>query len=69
MRKINAIIRLVNCMRKIDVDKYQKLCEETYLLALDIFPFMMVNTTLHRIMGHSFKKMRKFGNRGLVSTN
>ena len=47
---------------------FEKLCLDTYLLALEAFPFMMVANTLHRIFGHASKKMRRMKNRGLVST-
>ena len=67
MKNINVILRLVNSIRKIDVDKYQQLCEETYLLALDLFPFCMVVSALHRVFGHTPEKMRRMKNRGLVS--
>ena len=68
MKKTNAILRLVNSMRKIDMPAFEKLVLDTYLLALRAFPFMMVNTTLHRIFGHASKRMRRMKNRGLVST-
>ena len=68
MKKTNAILRLVNSMRKIDMPAFEKLCLDTYLLALEAFPFMMVANTLHRIFGHASKKMRRMKNRGLVST-
>ena len=67
MKNINVILRLVNSLRKIDVAKYEQLCEATYLLALDVFPFCMVVSALHRIFGHTPEKMRRMGNRGLVS--
>ena len=67
MKKTNAILRLVNSMRKIDMPAFEKLCLETYLLALKAFPFMMVVNTLHRTFAHAAQKMRRMKNRGLVS--
>ena len=67
MKKTNAILRLVNSMRKIDMPAFEKLCLDTYLLALDAFPFMMVVNTLHRTFAHASQKMRRMKNRGLVS--
>ena len=46
---------------------FEKLCLDTYLLALDTFPFMMVVNTLHRTFAHASRKMRRMKNRGLVS--
>ena len=46
---------------------FEKLCLDTYLLALDAFPFMMVVNTLHRTFAHASQKMRRMKNRGLVS--
>ena len=67
MRNLNAICRLVNSTRVIDVDKFDALCNETYKLLLQYFPFIMIVPALHRALAHISKKMRKMRNRGLVS--
>ena len=66
MQNAGLICRIVNSTYKVDMDKFEKLCKETYVLALETFPFCNVVDSLHRSWGHIFKKMRKMGNRGLV---
>ena len=66
MQNAGLICRIVNSTYKVDMDKFEKLCQETYVLALETFPFCNVVDSLHRSWGHIFKKMRKMGNRGLV---
>ena len=66
MQKAGLICRIVNSTYKVDMDKFEKLCQETYVLALETFPFCNVVDSLHRSWGHISKKMRKMGNKGLV---
>ena len=67
MKNLNAILRLVNCTRKVNMDDFEALCQQTYELMLTHFPFMMVVSTIHELLGHCAKQMREMGNRGLVS--
>ena len=69
MQKAGLICRIVNSTYKVDMDKFEQLCQETYVLALETFPFCNVVDSLHRSWGHISKKMRKMGNRGLVRRN
>ena len=66
MKNCNYICRIVNSNRTINMPKFEKLLEATYLLALEVFPFCHVVPSLHRVWGHVAKKMRKMKNKGLV---
>ena len=67
MKNMNAILRLVNCTRKVDMDAFEAMCKQTYELMLIHFPFMMIVSTIHELLGHCAKLMREMGNCGLVS--
>ena len=60
-----VICRIVNSTRKVDVDAFEKLCQEAYLHLLKCFPFCNIATSIHRVWAHCAEKMRAMGNHGL----
>ena len=62
---LNVVARIVNCVRKIEVDKFEKFCKDTYVQLLQTFPFCNVPISVSRMLMHCCEKMRKNGNRGL----
>ena len=66
MLNCSLICRIVNSTFTVDMDKFEKLCKDTYELALKVFPWCNIVPSLHRSWAHIFKKMRKMGNKGLV---
>ena len=65
MINMNAIARLINSTRVIDMDAFEKLVKNTYNLSLEAFPFCSIVDSVHRILGHVSNKMRRMGNTGL----
>ena len=61
----NVVARIVNCVRKIDVDKFEEFCKNTQLQLLHTFPFCNLSDSVSRMLRHCCEKMRKNGNRGL----
>ena len=66
MQNCSLICRIVNSTFTVDMEKFEKLCKDTYELALEAFPFCNIVPSLHRSWAHIFRKMRKMGNKGLV---
>ena len=62
---LNVVARIVNSLRKIDVDKFEKFCTDTYLQLLRTFPFCNIAISVSRMLMHCCEKMRASGNRGL----
>ena len=61
----NVVARIVNCVRKIDVDKFEEFVKNTHLQLLHTFPFCNVTESVSRMLRHCVERMRKNGNRGL----
>ena len=60
----NVVARVVNSVRGVNVDEFEKFCKNTYLQSLHTFPFCNISDAIHRILGHVCEKMRKLGNTG-----
>ena len=62
---LNVSARVVNSIRKVNVDKFEEFCTNTCLQLLHTFPFCNIAISIHRILMHCCQKMREMGNTGL----
>ena len=62
---LNVTARVVNSIRKVNVDKFEEFCTNTCLQLLHTFPFCNIVRSVHRILMHCCQKMREMGNTGL----
>ena len=62
---LNVTARVVNSIRKVNVDKFEEFCTNAFLQLLHTFPFCNISRSIHRILGHCCQRMRKMGNTGL----
>ena len=53
--------------RKVDVDKVRKLGQQVYLQLVQLFPWVVVTPSVHRILAHSWEVMLLNNSFGLGS--
>ena len=77
-QNFSVILRVVSSKdHKIDVDAFKTLCQETYLLLVESFPWASVPPSIHRLLAHSEERIRlndgfglgKFTEEGLEATH
>ena len=65
-QRFNVILRILNSKEKIHVDDFEKYCHITYCKAVEAFPWMELNKTLHKFLAHGAQIMRLHGGTGLA---
>ena len=65
LQNVSVILRIINSNEEVNVEEYEKLCKETYLLLLEHFGFMTVSPSCHAILGHSPAIIRNNNGKGL----
>ena len=57
--QLAAILRIFNSDRKVNKEKLGSLCQDTYLLIMDTFPWVGVTPSLHKLLAHSEELIRE----------
>ena len=57
-RNLAIILRIMNSNEKVDVIKLLILCEDTYELILNSFPWVSITPTLHKLLTHLVELIR-----------
>ena len=57
--QISAILRIFNCGQKVNTNELGKLCNGTYLLILESFPWANITPTLHKFLAHCEDLLRE----------
>ena len=61
-----AIIRTMNSSgRRINVEKYDKLCKDVNVAIVEMFPWAKISESMHRVLAHSAELIEDNGNFGL----
>ena len=60
-----SISRIANCTKEIDVDRFEKFVEETYLHHKQAFPWYVLAISVHRGFGHLIEAIKNNGGFGL----
>lgn len=63
--QLSTIVRLISSTEKINIQKFEELCEATSLNLADNFPWARLNFTLHGAIQHSAQLIRENDNCGL----
>ena len=50
---LGAILRIYNSSRRVDTEKLDDLCRETYQCVLTKFPWVHITLTLHKVLAHA----------------
>ena len=63
-----TLVKVINSQkRKVDVDKVRKLGQQVYLQLVQLFPWVVVTPSVHRILAHSWEVMLLNNSFGLGS--
>ena len=56
--QLSVILNIFNSSQLVSTSDLEKLCEDTYLLVLDSFPWASITPTLHKLLAHSEELIR-----------
>ena len=64
--RFHCIIRIANCTEKInDLDELDNYCKETYFKLVELFPWMNISDSVHKLLGHLPQVIAANGGKGL----
>lgn len=66
-RKISAVLRIISCDRKIDLDEYSRLVTKIGVILAEKFSWAKLNFTLHASLHHSAELIKDNNSQGLGS--
>ena len=65
LRRVDVVLAVLNCSRKVDTGKFHKYAMDTYLLLLEVFPWVSVSPSVHGALAHGAEAMDRNGGYGL----
>ena len=66
LQRFAVIIRIANCKEYInDLDELNNFCLETYIKVLELFPWLEIPETVHKLLAHLAQVIAANGGRGL----
>ena len=61
LMRFNVILRILNSREEVLIEKFHDFCSETYLLHLEVLPWMHVPPTVHRYLAHASQAIKLNG--------
>ena len=62
---LSIILRIISCKEKVNVQRFQKFCNNTYTYLLTNMPWVSVTPTVHKVLGHSWELIELNSSYGL----